>query len=728
MACCERPQAEGIDEEDVELILARLADEDAARTASTVEVLENPPAPRSNFSLTQVPGGDLILFGGEFFDGETNTCFNHLFRYSPDKQEWRQFTSPTQPNHRCAHQAVVIRDHLYVFGGEFATAEQFYHYNDLWRFHLIDNRWERLEMRKGPSARSGHRMVAWKHYLVLFGGFYEAVRDNRWFDDLWLFDTREMCWIQPTIPDTLLAPSARSGFGMVTLAGAKDQILLYGGYSEVSVPGAAGKRGKTHTDLWLLHMAPFMSGGPPRWERVRCVGSVPSPRASFSMTVYKERVLLFGGVTDTEAGRDELVSEFHNDLYAFDPGRRRWYALEMKDEKTKKSRRTKRSKGSRASAGGAGGERATPMVGDSESEDESDDEDEDDDRDVQDILDAIVDENAFYYWEDGKLVRMELSDDEGDDAGADGSGDGTAAEEATAAAAAQPAPPAPAAEPVADTAATAETAAASAAAAEAPPLPEATGGADTPAAAEEPTEEDAPPAKPAPVGRTKPGLWVVGNTLFLYGGLREGREREVTMDDMWQLDLVRRVEWVQILAGTVAAWRGEESDAEEDDEDGEGGDDEDDDEAAELSPEARAAIEAEQTATRDRIRVLRRTLDVGDAGKTPLASEKMRDFFARTVSSWVDVAASELAEGERLQGKQLRRRAFGYARRRYDELWPVLEELNELEAEQTRLETEFGAGRSLSEVHAMRDAARGGAGGDPGKKGKKKRKGKAGKS
>ena len=28
-----------------------------------------------------------------------------------------------------------------------------------------------------PTARSGHRMVVWRNYILLFGGFYEALRE-----------------------------------------------------------------------------------------------------------------------------------------------------------------------------------------------------------------------------------------------------------------------------------------------------------------------------------------------------------------------------------------------------------------------------------------------------------------------------------------------------------------------------------------------------------------------
>ena len=30
-----------------------------------------------------------------------------------------------------------------------------------------------------PTARSGHRMIVWRNYILLFGGFYEALREVR---------------------------------------------------------------------------------------------------------------------------------------------------------------------------------------------------------------------------------------------------------------------------------------------------------------------------------------------------------------------------------------------------------------------------------------------------------------------------------------------------------------------------------------------------------------------
>ena len=49
--------------------------------------------------------------------------------------------------------------------------EKFRHYKDLWRLDLTKYTWEQLPAKKGPCARSGHRMVVHKNRLLLFGGF-----------------------------------------------------------------------------------------------------------------------------------------------------------------------------------------------------------------------------------------------------------------------------------------------------------------------------------------------------------------------------------------------------------------------------------------------------------------------------------------------------------------------------------------------------------------------------
>mgnify|MGYP003386621092 CR=1 FL=1 len=186
-----KKEAKELGEDDIDTILAEFAKKDAERVAVTISIrvdsnaIPEPPSPRSNFSMSTLPNGDFIIFGGEFCDGERTTVFNDVLVWSIERNEWKQIESPNTPPPRCSHQSVVYKDKLYVFGGEYATLDQFHHYKDMWALDLKTYIWSQVTPlgSEHPSARSGHRMVVWRNYIVLFGGFYEAMRDIRWFND-----------------------------------------------------------------------------------------------------------------------------------------------------------------------------------------------------------------------------------------------------------------------------------------------------------------------------------------------------------------------------------------------------------------------------------------------------------------------------------------------------------------------------------------------------------------
>lgn len=55
-------------------------------------------------------------------DAHGSQIYSDLYRYAPDKNEWRRFTSPTSPGPRSAHQIVASPaggGKLWLFGGEF---------------------------------------------------------------------------------------------------------------------------------------------------------------------------------------------------------------------------------------------------------------------------------------------------------------------------------------------------------------------------------------------------------------------------------------------------------------------------------------------------------------------------------------------------------------------------------------------------------------------------------
>ena len=732
-------------EQDIDAILQEFAAQEAAKTAISMEACEQ-PGPRTNFSLCCGSGAnELVLFGGEYFDGVDTRCFNDLFKVQISRAgevQWTSVTSPNSPLPRCSHQSVVYRDEMYIFGGEFTTTTQFHHYGDFWKLNLKTHAWQQLQLvGDHPSPRSGHRMVVWRSYLVLFGGFYEATRGTRWFDELYVMNFADLRWQRVEKGPLALWPTPRSGFGMAAHA-SQDLAYVFGGYAKVK-DGKSKEEAKLSTDVWCLRLRPVATGGVPTWERVSRKGAAPSPRSGAACVVHKTRTLTFGGVFDTEGKKYSLISTFFNDLYAFDMDRRRYYELQLKQEKAAgSSRRRRRGRQGTSAGGGEGGGDIAEEGGEGDGEDGEDEED--------DAADDDENANRFGFWDDASGKMVYISDeDEDEDAAEDEVAEGRQA-------AASPAEK-PGAEGPADLAEAQEAAAEAALAAasaeeeeekdeeeeeEGSALPSAPADAPVDAPADAPADA-VPSAAPVfgPCARINCGLTMLGNRMVLYGGITEEGEKEVTLDDMWLLDLSKRTGWVKLLEGRYReqAWRGaSDRKGEEDDEDGEDDYDEEDEEGdsddeempsdeedsageeeggrgaeEEKAGDAAAAAADEQeggvaedegtvrrekkekkekkkkkkkqraTGLRARIAELHEQLATDDAATTPLSGETTRDFFARTAEHWVRRLMEERPSvEERMSEKEMRREAFAIASRRYAELEPILRELDELEAEQ----------------------------------------------
>jgi hypothetical protein len=55
-------------------------------------------------------------------------------------------------------------------------------------------------------------MVLYKHRLFVFGGFYDTLREVRYFEDLHVLDLDEMKWTEVKQKPGGIAPSPRSAF------------------------------------------------------------------------------------------------------------------------------------------------------------------------------------------------------------------------------------------------------------------------------------------------------------------------------------------------------------------------------------------------------------------------------------------------------------------------------------------------------------------------------------
>jgi len=333
-------------EDDIEDIIKQIEMEEKKRNEVVIKSVDA-PTPRSGFSITaHQDNSELIFFGGEFYNGSRTRMFSDLLIYNTKKNNWTQISSPAGPPPRSSHQAALVSrggGQLWIFGGEYTspTESQFYHYKDLWCYHFSSKRWEKVTSPGGPSGRSGHRMLAYKQFLVLFGGFHDNLRDSRYFNDLFLFDIDNYKWI--TVESTGPVPSPRSACQF--LIAPDGRICLYGGYCKEKLKKGEEK-GVVHTDMYLLSpMKHDETMTKWRWQNVKQVGMRASLRTGLSSALVKDRIFMFGGVCDKEGDEDEDSDDedsasFFNELYSihFDGERATWTLIKYTGKKEEKSK------------------------------------------------------------------------------------------------------------------------------------------------------------------------------------------------------------------------------------------------------------------------------------------------------------------------------------------------------------------------------------------------------
>ncbi|KAL4235173.1 kelch domain containing 4 [Mactra antiquata] len=593
-------------EDDIEQMTAEFKEQDKKRT-QVIEEKCGPPSPRCNMSLTPHPDRDeLLMFGGEYYTGNLMYMYNDLYVYNIKKNEWMKLQAPNSPPPRSSHQAVALRQgggQLWLFGGEFASPSQsqFYHYKDLWVFHLKEKKWEKVSAPGGPSSRSGHRMVHCKKQLIVFGGFHDNIRDYKYFNDVYAFNLDTYTWVQLTMSGT--PPAPRSGCIMCS---SQDQtrVMVYGGYSKERVKKDVDT-GKVHTDMFaLMPEGKVKDDAQPikwKWVNVKQSGSRPSPRSGLTLApAGNNKAVCFGGVFDEEENEEQLQGKFYNNLYMLEVDKGKWYEVSLKGKKTvteKKKRRKKKDEN-----------------GDGEGGDDDDDEDDDNDDD-----DEMEDENDIEKADDD-LKKLAIDNDEkteSNEANGSETVEGEAASNTDGSVAME----------------TEES------------VFKLTIGEQNVEGAEGmeygATEEQLDLFKPHP--RMNSIMTVKNGVLYVYGGIFEDGDRQYTLSDMYSLDTNKMDEWNILIKSELKdqVWEGSDSSSDEDMDDTEGAaskrrhsdsdDDDDDDDDIDI--------------------------DFSDAPERP-ASESIKDYFERTKDYWLS-KAQEYCDSEdmKLSAKKLEKLA-----------------------------------------------------------------------
>lgn len=634
-------------EEAIEVTLTRIRKEEQRKRATVEKENVPPPSPRANVVFVPHPLKDqeLVVFGGELWNGDTTVAYNDTYLYDVGKQRWAKVDTPVNPSPRSSAQGVVYKHFLVIHGGEFVSQSQsqFMHFKDVWRFDFKTYVWEELKTLKGgPSCRSGHRMQLWKRQAVVFGGFYDNAQECKYFNDLWILSELEAAgrWRQVSFPTHNDPPHARSGHAMALY---QDSLFVYGGYSSAKFNRFKKSEATVHHDLWTTNLAAEQ----PVWTKIRLGGIPPPIRAGVAATCKDKRLLLFGGVVDIEAPGGKMVSSFHNDLFAFHMDTQRFYPLVLQPKK-KQSQQVHGSK--RDTSGGLAAELAELKL-----------------------------QNA------GADISSEDSDDEEDDYDALRGDDN-----------------------------------------EAP---------STGAAAAKWSSETNRHGQVLPHRRMDAAMCAVGNYLYLFGGQYESGKKEITITDLFSLNMNVMDSWqplcLQDLGNTAWVGKDSESDAanswesgstvvsgvmfgdcgsdDDEDDDGDGAAQPDEcppdaipleldhamtpghEEIAGATVDGRTTIRGKKGMQMHKAQLLAQ-LDASSLVPTPKAGEALVDFFARTSSFWVSMAAEasgipldtakNKSSGSKHDDRNLKRATTEgqrFCKTRYDEAIVLMEQLRIVE-------------------------------------------------
>ncbi|KAH9580913.1 hypothetical protein LSM04_001972 [Trypanosoma melophagium] len=337
------PEGHGLNnEEALEVTLTRIRKREG-KTRTTVEE-ENvfPPSPRSNVVFAAHPERDqqLLVFGGEYWDGEKTVAFNDLYFYHIKRNAWSRLVTAVNPPPRSSSQGVNYKHFFIICGGEFVSQSQsqFLHFKDVWRYDTRKYEWEELKnLKGGPSSRSGHRMCMWRRNAVLFGGFYDNFQECHYFNDLWMLSHLDGAgkWKAVRTSPYAESPHPRSGHCMAVH---DDVLFVYGGFSAEKFNRLKKSQATVHHDLWTIKL-PLENDAEKEndfaiWTKIRLGGIPPPIRSGVGSTFKDKKMYIFGGVVDIESPGGKVVSSFNNDLFVFHMDTKRFYPVVLRAKKT----------------------------------------------------------------------------------------------------------------------------------------------------------------------------------------------------------------------------------------------------------------------------------------------------------------------------------------------------------------------------------------------------------
>lgn len=137
---------------------------------------------RISYHTLTMHGDQAFLFGGS----DLGIDNNKMFSFDIENSEWKVISDLSKetgdhPISRDEHAAALWNDILIIFGGNVKGFKS----NDVWFYHINENKWEEIKAENPPPERSNLAYTISGDKFYIFGG--KDIENNK-LKDLWCFD------------------------------------------------------------------------------------------------------------------------------------------------------------------------------------------------------------------------------------------------------------------------------------------------------------------------------------------------------------------------------------------------------------------------------------------------------------------------------------------------------------------------------------------------------------
>jgi host cell factor len=156
-------------------------------------------------------------------------------------------------------------------------------------------KWRKVEGTTGPAPRQrhGHKAVAIKELIIVFGGGNDGI-----VDELHVLNTATNQWFAPQVRGD--KPSGCAAFGFICDG---VRLLIFGGMVEY---------GRYSNELYELLASRW------EWRRLTPLGDAPCPRLGHSFNLVGQKAVIFGGLANSSNDPKLNIPRYLNDIYTLE--------------------------------------------------------------------------------------------------------------------------------------------------------------------------------------------------------------------------------------------------------------------------------------------------------------------------------------------------------------------------------------------------------------------------